>query len=100
MLLFLFYALHAHKDDDTLLPGLPRSFQQPLRQIIFFCMSVCSGCYLIHVTNSKGYLATQRQAPPLGCLWLWSVVELDLAWAATSLLGAVAFVWYGGYNIK
>lgn len=63
-------------------------------------MSVISGCYLIYVTNQAGYLATQKKAPPLGCLWLWAVVELDLKWAVLSLLGVAGFLFQGGYNIK
>lgn len=62
-------------------------------------MSVVSGCYLIYVTNMKGYLATQRRAPPLGCLWIWAVMELDLPWATLSLVVASAYIYLKGYNV-
>lgn len=52
------------------------------------------------MTNSFGYMAVMKQAPPLGCLWVWSVIELDLAWAVLSLAGTGMFVWLGGYSIK
>jgi uncharacterized membrane protein YesL len=41
-----------------------------------------------------------KQAPPVGCLWIWAVIELDLTWAMLSLAGAAAFLWQGGYDIK
>jgi len=96
----LFYTLHPHSSNPTILPGLPQRFQNALRQVIFFATSVAAGCYLIHVTNSAGYLAVMKQAPPLGCLWVWSVIELDLPWAVLSLVGAGYFLWSGGYSIK
>jgi hypothetical protein len=96
----LFYALHAHSSNPTLLPGLPARHQPILRQAIFFVASTCAGCYLIHISNKYGYLAVMKQAPPVGCLWIWAVVELDLPWAVLSLVGASAFFWQGGYSIK
>ncbi|KAK0646991.1 hypothetical protein B0T16DRAFT_330947 [Cercophora newfieldiana] len=96
----LFYPLHPHSSNPTLVPGLPQRFQHGLRQAIFFATSVAAGCYLIYVTNSFGYLAVMKQAPPLGCLWVWSVIELDLPWAVLSLTGAGYFLWSRGYSIR
>jgi len=45
-------------------------------------------------------MAVMKQAPPLGCLWVWSVIELDLLWAVLSLAGAGLFLWIKGYSIK
>ncbi|KAK1751270.1 hypothetical protein QBC47DRAFT_307724 [Echria macrotheca] len=96
----LFYVLHPHASNPTILPGLPLRFQSGLRKAIFFATSVGAGCYLVHVTNSFGYLAVMKQAPPLGCLWVWSVIELDLIWAIASLAGTGMFTWWGGYSLK
>ncbi|GAB1320878.1 hypothetical protein MFIFM68171_11088 [Madurella fahalii] len=96
----LIYALHPHPSSPTLLPGLPTRFQPLLRQAIFFASSLCAGCYLIYITNMFGYLAVMKQAPSLGCLWVWSVIELELPWAVLSLAGAWAFLWQNGYSIK
>lgn len=63
-------------------------------------MSTVSGSYLIYITNEYGYLAIMKQAPPLGCLWLWAVVELELLWAVLSLAVAGAFMWSHGYTVK
>ncbi|GAB0136577.1 hypothetical protein EsDP_00004874 [Epichloe bromicola] len=100
--LFLFYFLHAPPlgANATFVPGLPPRYQRPLRQATFFATSVAAGCYLIHITNTYGYLATMKQAPPLGCLWLWAVVELDLVWGCASLLVAALFLQLGGYDLK
>ncbi|KAH6603621.1 hypothetical protein Trco_008396 [Trichoderma cornu-damae] len=98
--LFLFYTLHPHEANAVLVPGLPRRFQRPLRQILFFAMSCVTGCALVFITNSKGYLYNMKRAPPLGCLWLWAVVELDLIWAVPSLAVTGAYMWLNGYSIK
>ncbi|RFU81532.1 hypothetical protein TARUN_691 [Trichoderma arundinaceum] len=97
---FLFYALHPHEPNATLIPGLPRRFQRSLRQLLFFAMSCITGCALVFITNSKGYLYNMKRAPPLGCLWLWAVVELDLKWALPSLAVTGVYVWVNGYSIK
>ncbi|KAK1832224.1 hypothetical protein QBC39DRAFT_390676 [Podospora conica] len=96
----LFYPLHPHASNPRILPGLPQRYQAAFRQAVFFATSLAAGCYLIHVTNNYGYLAVMKRAPPLGCLWVWSVIELDLPLAALSLAGAGVFVWAGGYSIK
>lgn len=100
MFALLFYTLHAHASNPTLLPGLPARYQPILRQTIFFVTSICAGCYLIHITNTYGYLAVMKQAPPVGCLWIWAVIELNLPLAVLSLAAAAAFLWQGGYSIK
>ncbi|KAF9877977.1 hypothetical protein CkaCkLH20_04553 [Colletotrichum karsti] len=100
VLFFLFHNLHEHKSSPDFIPGLPHRFQHPVRQALFFAMSVSAGCYLIYITNKYSYLHTLKQAPTLGCLWIWSVLELDLAVCAASLAVAAAFLLQGGYDIK
>ncbi|KAK3386239.1 hypothetical protein B0T20DRAFT_449450 [Sordaria brevicollis] len=102
----LIYTLHPHPSSSSnpnpLLPAsiLPPRYQTHLRQVIFTIMSITAGCYLIHITNRYGYLAVMKQAPPVGCLWVWSVVELRLPWAVLSLGVAGAFLRVGGYDIR
>lgn len=97
---FLFYALHPSEPHATLIPGLPRRFQRPLRQLLFFAMSCAAGCALVYTTNAQGYLANMKRAPPLGCIWLWAVVELDLLWAVPSLAVTAVYLWVNGYSIR
>ncbi|KAK3313711.1 hypothetical protein B0H66DRAFT_358710 [Apodospora peruviana] len=96
----LVYTLHPHASSPTLIPGLPARVQSAVRQAVFFVTSICAGCYLIYITNMFGYLAVMKQAPPLGCLWVWSVIELDLPWAVLSLACDGFFLWWRGYDIK
>lgn len=69
-----------------------------VKQVFFLIFSVGAGCYTIHVANRYGYYAVMKQAPPLGTLWIWSVVEMDLAFAATSVVIDLGFLWWGGYS--
>ncbi|RDA94561.1 hypothetical protein CP533_2770 [Ophiocordyceps camponoti-saundersi (nom. inval.)] len=96
--LILVYTLHPHQ--GTSLPLFPPNLQRPARQSVFFVGSLLCGCYLIHLSNTAGYLATMKRAPPLGCLWLWAVVELELTAAVASLAAVALFLWRGGYDIK
>ncbi|KIH87711.1 hypothetical protein SPBR_05284 [Sporothrix brasiliensis 5110] len=95
----IFYNLHRHPSDPRLLPGLPTRFQDPLRQLLFFVTSSVTGCYLVHITNEYSYIAVLKQAPPIGCLWVWAVIELDLKWAVPSLAIAAGYMKLMGYTI-
>ncbi|KXJ88925.1 hypothetical protein Micbo1qcDRAFT_177959 [Microdochium bolleyi] len=96
--LFFFYVLHPHASAPDWAPFVPRQFQDPLRQAIFFVASIAASCNLIHITNEYGYLFILKRAPPLGCLWVWSIIELDLTAAVASLACTAAFFWQGGYS--
>lgn len=61
-------------------------------------MSVSSGCYLVYISNNYSYMAVMKRAPPLGCLWLWAVMELDLLYAVPSLLVAIGYTYLNGYT--
>lgn len=95
----VFWPLHGHESNPVLLPFLPLKYQHPLRQAIFFIMSCIAGCYLIYISNSFGYLAIMKQAPPVGLFWLWAVIELDLTWAVLSLSVAGGYLWKEGYTV-
>ena len=69
------------------------------RQIMFLSIAIGAGCYTIHVTNRFGYYAVMKQTPPLGTLWLWSVIEMKLAFAAASLVIDVGYLWWKGYSV-
>ncbi|KAI0178299.1 hypothetical protein BJ166DRAFT_601010 [Pestalotiopsis sp. NC0098] len=97
---FLMFVLHPHPSAPKLIHGLPDHYQSPLRQAIFFVTSVSCGCYLVYISNTYSYLAVMKQAPPLGCLWVWSVIEMNLLPATLSLVCAGGYLWYGGYSIK
>ncbi|PSR77813.1 hypothetical protein BD289DRAFT_377434 [Coniella lustricola] len=94
----LVYTLHPHPAVATLVPGLPPKYDHTARQAIFLVGSLAAGCYLIHITNKYSYMAVLKQAPPVGCIWVWTILELDLSLAVFSLTGAYTFFWAKGYG--
>ncbi|KAF4454761.1 hypothetical protein F53441_2839 [Fusarium austroafricanum] len=94
----LFYVLHPHYSQKTTFPLVPQDYQETIRQAIFFVASTLAGCYLIHISNNYGYIAVMKQAPPVGCLWVWAVVEMNILWAFPSLCIAVAYAYKNGYG--
>jgi hypothetical protein len=68
-------------------------------QVFFLALSTLSGCYLIHAANVYGYLAVMKRAPPLGTLWIWSVIELKLPLALLSLGLVGGYLQWSGYSI-
>ncbi|ROV88313.1 hypothetical protein VMCG_10496 [Cytospora schulzeri] len=96
----LVYALHPHAAVTTVIPGLPRKYQPGARQTIFLAISIIAGCYLIYITSEYSYLAVLKQAPPVGALWVWSVIELNLGLAVVTLAGSGLFFWQSGYTIR
>jgi len=104
LFLLLFWPLHPHRDTNPyLLPrtlGVPLRLQRPLRQAVFFAISCAAGCYLVYISNEYGHLSIMKQAPPLGCLWIWTVIELDLLWALPSVTAVGAYMWKQGYTVS
>ena len=60
---------------------------------------MAAGCYLIYSSNEEAYFAVMKRAPPLGTLWVWSVIEMRLEFAVGSLIAVGAYFWRGGYTI-
>jgi len=98
VILLLFYILHPYPTPSPFLPHLPPQVSYVLHQLVFFLGSVLTGCYLIYVTNEYSHYAILKQAPPLGCIWIWSVIELDLKAAVGSLICCGVFMWLGDYS--
>ncbi|OQO14518.1 hypothetical protein B0A48_01396 [Cryoendolithus antarcticus] len=72
---------------------------QIARQVFFLGVAVAAGCYTIHVGNNFAYYAVMKQAPPLGTLWVWSVIEMQLPYAAASVVPVVAYLYFNGYAV-
>ena len=68
-------------------------------QVLFCGIGVVAGCYLIYSSNELGYFAVMKRAPPLGTLWIWSVVEMRLSFALANLALVGAFFWRGKYSL-
>jgi hypothetical protein len=85
-LFFVVYLLHS-----------PTANRLPLlKQLFFLACSVTAGCYLVYSGNNDGYYEVMKRAPPIGTLWVWSVVEMDLKNALAHLVIVAAFMWYYG----
>ncbi|OJD30670.1 deacetylase-like protein [Diplodia corticola] len=70
-----------------------------LRQWVFFATAVAAGCYCVYVGNAFGYYAVMKQAPPVGVLWIWTVVELDLFYAAGSVVIVLGYTWWNRFGL-
>ncbi|KAF2767723.1 hypothetical protein EJ03DRAFT_328911 [Teratosphaeria nubilosa] len=69
-----------------------------VRQAFLFAVAVGAGCYCIHVGNTYDYYAVMKQAPPVGTLWIWSVIESNVWCAAASAGINLAYLWWKGYS--
>ena len=68
-------------------------------QVTFFVGSVAAGCYLVQTSNRAAYYAVMKRAPPLGTLWVWTVMEMKLSVALVSLAVVTVYFWWGEFSI-
>ena len=69
-----------------------------LKQVFFFTLSVSAGCYLIYSGNMNGYYYVMQTAPALGTLWVWSCVEMQLAFAVVHAIVVVVYTWWNSFT--
>jgi hypothetical protein len=69
------------------------------QQVLFLLAANIAGCYLIHLTNDKGYYAVMKNAPSIGTIWVWSIIELGLGGALAGVAGPGLYAWWNGYGI-
>ena len=69
-----------------------------IRQLFFLAASIVAGCYLVRIGNKSGYYAVMKTAPPVGTLWVWSVIEMELVWALMHVFVVGGFMWVNGYS--
>jgi hypothetical protein len=72
---------------------------QTFRQLFCLAVAVSSGCYMIYAGNTYDYFAVMKQAPPLGTLWIWSVIEMKLGYGLASIAVDVGFLLWNGYTV-
>jgi hypothetical protein len=68
------------------------------RNIAFLAGSVAAGCYLVYSANNYGYFYVMKSAPSVGALWVWSVIEMSLPFAAANALAVIAYIWWNGFE--
>jgi len=69
------------------------------RQVFFLAVGVGAGCYTIHMGNVYDYYAVMKQAPPLGTLWVWSVIEMRLPYALVGVAVNLGYMYWQGYGV-
>ncbi|CAO2655236.1 Nn.00g103000.m01.CDS01 [Neocucurbitaria sp. VM-36] len=69
-----------------------------LRDLTFLGGSIVAGCYLVYSGNKHGYFHVMKAAPPVGTLWIWSVVEMSLLFAALSAVSVFGYIWWNGFE--
>lgn len=69
-----------------------------LRNLTFLVGSIAAGCYLVYSGNEHGYFYVMKAAPPIGTLWIWSVVEMSLPYAALSAVSVFGYIWWNGFE--
>lgn len=75
------------------------SYRFPILRDLAFCAgSIVAGCYLVYSANKYGYFNVMKAAPPVGTLWIWSVVEMSLPFAALNAATVLGYVWYNGFD--
>jgi len=75
------------------------SYRFPIfRDAIFFLGSIAAGCYLVYSGNKHGYFYVMKSAPPVGTLWMWSVVEMTLPFAAMNAAVVFGYIWWNGFD--
>jgi hypothetical protein len=72
---------------------------QTFKQLVCLAVAISSGCYMIYAGNTYDYFAVMKQAPPLGTLWIWSVIEMKLGYGLASIAVDVGFLLWNGYTV-
>ena len=62
-------------------------------------MAWTSGCEVIRVTNAEGYYAVMKNAPSLGVVWVWCVLEMGVVGAVVGVGGPVGWGLWRGYGM-
>lgn len=75
-------------------------FPPSLKTVIFLPGAVILGNKLMEMTNEDTYYAVMGQAPAIGTLWVWCILEIPVGAAFVGALGPLAYgVWFKGYGI-
>jgi len=68
-------------------------------QASFFVLSVASGTRMIYQVNYGNWLVNMQQCPPLGAIWVYTIILLDLGPAVLALGAVGLWVWWTGVQL-
>ncbi|KAL4920444.1 hypothetical protein BDW62DRAFT_198761 [Aspergillus aurantiobrunneus] len=75
-------------------------FPPSMQTIVFLPAAVILGNKLMTMTNEETYYAVMKQAPAIGTLWVWCILEIPVGAAVLGALGPLVWgVWWKGYGI-
>ncbi|KAL4887426.1 hypothetical protein BJY04DRAFT_2306 [Aspergillus karnatakaensis] len=75
-------------------------FPPSLKTMVFLPAAVFLGSKLMTMTNEDTYYAVMKQAPAIGTLWVWCILEISVGAAVLGALGPLAWgIWWKGYGI-
>lgn len=69
-------------------------FSRTRLQAILFLASTLCGCSFIYVFNESLWQDVMRRSAPLGTLWIYCIVKLDLLPCVVSLALVGGFIWW------
>lgn len=98
-LTLLIHITHGHALPSTTLSPRIHSAWMTAQQLVFVITANIAGCYLIYLTNDRGYYAVMKRAPAIGTLWVWCILELGLVGALAGVVGPGLFAWSNGYGV-
>ncbi|WWC69992.1 uncharacterized protein I206_103936 [Kwoniella pini CBS 10737] len=61
--------------------------------------SIFSGCRLIWLVNKASWSIVTAQAPPMGTMWILTIVQLPLSRAVLALLIVGIWIWWQGMKL-
>lgn len=69
-----------------------------VRQALFWTLATGAGCWLIKAGNKDGYYAVMSRAPPLGTVWVWCVIEMELMFDLVHVGVVGAYTYVNGFT--
>ncbi|KAK6508279.1 hypothetical protein TWF506_010375 [Arthrobotrys conoides] len=63
-------------------------------QVVFVATAIVSGAWMIYNVNYNGYYAIMKMVPPLGTLLVYSMIEMDIIPAVSTLAVIGIYCWY------
>ncbi|KAL4904818.1 hypothetical protein BDW74DRAFT_22187 [Aspergillus multicolor] len=75
-------------------------FPPSVKTLVFLPSAVLLGGKLMAMTNEESYYAVMKQAPAIGTLWVWCILEISVGAAVLGALVPLVWgIWWKGHGI-